>query len=146
MALLRSLRLFFPLALTLPNFQSDHYGCQAQPVDDRCDAAMPITIDGDAIPSSTIGKGIGASLYFNRCGDGQVFDVTTAGVWFNLTGTRARLRATTCFNETDDFDHRITIFAGNPRCEDRTCQLSGKEASSDCPFSETSFVEWDTRS
>jgi hypothetical protein len=125
--------------------------CLAQespPANDQCENAIPITTDGALISSSTVGGSPGDSnnVELVSCGDGPLFDVETPGVWFqvDMGGIPARWRASTCAEETN-FANRIALFGGdNNSCEDRACLNSGKQADPNCPYSNSSFVEWES--
>jgi hypothetical protein len=117
---------------------------QETPENDQCENALgPLTIDGDIISSSTIGVSTETppSIILFQCG-GQTFDVETPGVWFEVFGTAGRLRASTCAEETN-FTNRITIFEADD-CDNRSCQHSGKDQDPNCPYANSSVVEWNS--
>ena len=107
------------------NFQLDNIGyAYAQTVDDRCSGATPIQVD-ETISSSTIGQTVDDELNFVNCKEGGVFDGTSPGVWFQVifsAGGTHKLHATTCFEESDSFDQRISVFRANPDdCSNGSC-------------------------
>jgi hypothetical protein len=119
--------------------------CRAQdpPINDQCETAIPLTIDGEEVLSSTIGGTMSNTIDIIRCGGDQLFDIGTPGVWFQVTGNDSILRASTCSEETD-FQNRITIFTGED-CNSRNCLNTGRETTETCPYTNASHVEWVTK-
>ena len=117
---------------------------QVQPENDSCENAIDVTnLFGDLISSSTMlgDSGNNFSINLIRCG-GQTFNANSHGVWFELMGTGARLRASTCSEETN-FTNRITIFEGDV-CDQRSCLYSGKDEDPNCSYTNSSFIEWES--
>jgi hypothetical protein len=120
----------------------------ATPANDECVDAIPISINatGFALSSTIVGGATNVfNLDFEHCG-GDTFDVGSPGVWFAITepGTAgSRWKASTCSDRTSNSFPRVTIYKGAD-CDSMTCIESSVENDPECPYPDSSFVEWVT--
>lgn len=75
------------------------------PANDDCSGAIAV-----AVPSTTAGSTVGASIDLGGAACGT--SITTAGVWYSVTGTGNQMTATTC-GPTFGYDTKLTVYCND---------------------------------
>ena len=140
----KSLKLNILLALGL--FSNIICRAQTIPENKECRNAIELFPNNanDLISSSTLAIAANQSsnsVTLLQCG-GTNLNPNTPGVWFEVTGSGGKLRASTCAEETN-YTNRITVYEGDS-CDEKSCRYSGLDPEPDCPFTNSSYVDWDT--
>lgn len=112
---------------------------------EQCESAIPLS-PGDFVSSSTVNatmEGADNQIDLIRCNDDGFFSIDNPGVWFVYEATTSRdLKLSTCAQETN-FANRITAFAmGQGDCSNRACAASSLTEDSDCPFENSTVLEF----
>jgi hypothetical protein len=115
--------------------------CFAQPPNDLCEDAIPLTV-GSVISGTTSDATIDVPPAF-LC----LASVTAPGVWYTVTGTGNTMTASTCRDGDQstgnaDYDTKINVYCAD--CENPIC-VTGRDDTAGCSYASTS-VSWPSQS
>ena len=121
---------FYTTALSMLFFLTLGFQALAQPANDLCSNAIPITCGG-----SVTGTNVGAtSDVIPACGS---VTIQKHGVWYTIVGNGGEITLSTCGGT--NFDSQIGVFTGS--CGSFTC-VAGNNNDYSCSFSRASTVSF----
>jgi hypothetical protein len=104
----------------MPSFDPE----RLRPLNDMCEGAFPLSIDGDIEQWSTFN-----ATRAMRCRD---TNAPGPGVWYGFPGNGERVTVAACDN-TVDLDSGFNIFVSNTGfCDDLTCTLGSRTRGGTC--------------